>query len=456
MKQFVVLYVLVNELSLCSTVQLVFVLLHLILTRASLPRFGGLGLQHTLHERRDHRCTLVLHILRLKIDFLVLGCLLLAGGFAKEGELLLLEELGLLLRLLVKLFLLDDELLDLGELRNLRLVILYRCLVCQVLLTDVVGLVLQSVGQSDFEELWPHISFGFLHDIFVTQLGLDVFDTLYIGVCYLTILVTVTFFNLFGPLDAVELQVEFENENWVNEVDEGKALTALRLEILGQVEIVVLALELLVKELHHVRLAELDWNVPDHEGGLLFDLLILILLRIDNPLEINLIVFRSDENLLLVVRLLGTIGVILVIFCRLIAIKLVHLAVIVLGIVFCFGFCLLFCLKLEWAIWIFLLALIVVVSRRLDDEVLILLRESVCEGGRLIHHLLLTLVRVFFLLIDLILWLLTLKRRRCLLVLLVLLVLPLLLIDRLLVKVHRRRYEIGILLVHARRLRWRR
>lgn len=50
----------------------------------------------------------------------------------------------------------------------------------------------------------------------------------------------------------------------MDEVYESKALSALRLEILREVEIVVLTLELLVEQLQHVCLVEFNRNISDH------------------------------------------------------------------------------------------------------------------------------------------------------------------------------------------------
>lgn len=193
-----------------------------------------------------------------------------------QGHFLFFQEFGLLLCLLVQLFLLDNHLLYFLEFLNLGLVSLNCGIVREIAISDIVCLILESVCQPDLEELGPDISLSLFHDVLVTELGLDVLDTLDIGVSYLAILVTVTLLDFLGPLDAVELQVKVQDKYRVDKVDECKPLPALRLQVLGQVEVVVLPLKLLIKELKHVWLAELNRNVPYHKSRLLLHFCVVV------------------------------------------------------------------------------------------------------------------------------------------------------------------------------------
>ena len=86
----------------------------------------------------------------------------------------------------------------------------------------------------------------------------------------------------------------------MHEVDECESLPALRLQVLRQVEVVVLPLELFVKQLEHVGLTKLYRYVSNHQSRLLLYLCVVIDLRINDALEINLIAFRANQNFLFV------------------------------------------------------------------------------------------------------------------------------------------------------------
>ena len=91
----------------------------------------------------------------------------------------------------------------------------------------------------------------------------------------------------------------------VDEVDEGEPDAALGLEVHWEVEVVVLAVEVLVDELEHVVLHDSDWNILNHQGSLSDDLLVVVPVGKEHPVEIDLVVLGALEHLLLDLLVLG-------------------------------------------------------------------------------------------------------------------------------------------------------
>ena len=146
------------------------------------------------------------------------------------------------------------------------------------------------VSNPFLEELGFDAPLGLLHDVLVAQFQLDLVETLDIRVSYLAVLVAIALLNLFRPLNAVELQEEIQDIYGVGHVDEGKANTALGLQIFRQVKIVVVVLKLHVDQRHHISLAELYRDVPYHQGRLPEHLQVTILVSINNSIKVNLVV----------------------------------------------------------------------------------------------------------------------------------------------------------------------
>lgn len=170
--------------------------------------------------------------------------------------------------------------------------------IVHVLLLDLPDV--SGIDDQPLEELRLGVLVGLLHDILVAELGLDFLDALHIGVSYLTVFGTVTFLNLVGPLDAVELQEKVKDEERVDNVDEGEPDPALSLQVLGQVEVVVLVFELalFLDDLEQVLLSELDWNILDHQGCLLQHFFVAVLAGIQDSFEVDFVVLEGNEGLL--------------------------------------------------------------------------------------------------------------------------------------------------------------
>ena len=177
---------------------------------------------------------------------------------------------------------------------------LYCRLVIEVSLPNFLHLFLEVIREPALKELRAHIALSLFHDVLVAELRFDVLDALDVRVGYLAVLGAIALLNFFGPLDAVEFEIKVQYEKRIQEIDECKTLSTLRFQVLGQVKIIVLTLELLVKQLQHVGLAEFYWNVSDHESGLLFNLSVLVDLRVNYSFEIDFVALGPDQNFLLV------------------------------------------------------------------------------------------------------------------------------------------------------------
>lgn len=81
----------------------------------------------------------------------------------------------------------------------------------------------------------------------------------------------------------------------MHHVDEGKTNTLLRLQIFGQIKVVVNIFEFLVDDGHHLSLVELNGNIFDHQGGLPQNLLIVILFGQKESLKVDLIILGSNK-----------------------------------------------------------------------------------------------------------------------------------------------------------------
>jgi len=106
-------------------------------------------------------------------------------------HLLLFEQFGFVLGFLVRLLLFGNCLLDCCEFLDLGLVTIHAFLLCQIPPTDSISSLLKCIGQNNLKELGPNISFSLLHNVFVTQLSLNIVDALHVGVRDLAIFITV-------------------------------------------------------------------------------------------------------------------------------------------------------------------------------------------------------------------------------------------------------------------------
>lgn len=89
-------------------------------------------------------------------------------------------------------------------------------------------------------------------------------------------------------------------------VDESETNATLGFEILGQIEVVILSLELLVYHLHHFCLRKLYRYVADHQSCQFLNLKVVAFSAIEDSLEVNLVVLGADQNLLGLVFALRT------------------------------------------------------------------------------------------------------------------------------------------------------
>ena len=118
------------------------------------------------------------------------------------------------------------------------------------------------------DEEWPDGLFSLLHDLLAFEFGLDLFEPLDVRIDKLTEFGRLAGVNVFRPLDSLELEEKAKDEDWMLKVDESEPNGALRLQIHRQVEVTIRAVELLIYDLKHQLLSELDWDVLDHESGL--------------------------------------------------------------------------------------------------------------------------------------------------------------------------------------------
>ena len=122
------------------------------------------------------------------------------------------------------------------------------------------------------KEFRSYAIFILFHNIFVHKLCLDLLNTLNVSIRNLTVFVTFTFRNFVRPLDAIEFEVEIQDVERMHHVDKGKSYTLLRLQIFGQIKVIINVLEFLVNDCHHFSLIKLNGYVLDHERSLPQDL----------------------------------------------------------------------------------------------------------------------------------------------------------------------------------------
>lgn len=202
----------------------------------------------------------------------------------------------LLLVLLVSVVLLDDHWLHLLEELQLHLQLVDEGLALRVSVPDLVEHLRIDDGvleQDRFDALVI-----LLHDVLVSELLLDLEEPLDVGVHDLAVLLAVALRHGIAPSEAVELQEEVQNEEGVSHVDEGKANALVGLQVHGQVEVVVLAVEVLVDQLQHVVLHKLDRDVLDHQRSKVHHLEVMVLLRLQDPEEVDHVVARADVDFL--------------------------------------------------------------------------------------------------------------------------------------------------------------
>lgn len=123
------------------------------------------------------------------------------------------------------------------------------------------------------KELW---GIGLLHDSLITELSLDVFDSLHVGVDNLAVLVAVTVGNIVTPLYQMKLQVKFNDVKWRDHVDEGEANALLGSQVLWKVEKVELIGKFLVYNLKDVVVAKFYRNVFNHQSRLTQNLTVVV------------------------------------------------------------------------------------------------------------------------------------------------------------------------------------
>jgi len=73
--------------------------------------------------------------------------------------------------------------------------------------------------------------FFFIHNGFISKLCFNSRKPLNICISYSTIFIWVTLFNFFGPFNAIELQVKFQDKQRMNHIDKSEANTTLSLEV---------------------------------------------------------------------------------------------------------------------------------------------------------------------------------------------------------------------------------
>lgn len=82
-------------------------------------------------------------------------------------------------------------------------------------------------------------------------------------------------------------------------VDERKADSTLCFQVFWQVKVVVRSAEIDVDKGHHVNLIEFNRDVSDHQSCLPQYLLIVVFLGVNDPVNVDLVVRRADQNFLL-------------------------------------------------------------------------------------------------------------------------------------------------------------
>jgi hypothetical protein len=153
--------------------------------------------------------------------------------------------------------------LDIVELLQLAFVKRFELFIQEVPVPDVADLL--TINLVFLKELWLDTTFSLFHDVLVAKLELDLLNALHVCIGYLTILITIAFLNYLRPFNALEFEVEIKYVVRVKHVDECKAYATLCPEILREIKVIVLPLKVLIDEVHHVKLIELDRNVSYHE-----------------------------------------------------------------------------------------------------------------------------------------------------------------------------------------------
>ena len=119
------------------------------------------------------------------------------------------------------------------------------------------------------------LSLLFFHCVLVFQLRLYFFDSLNIRIWYFAVFCTVTVLNVIAPLDTVEFEEKFYNVCWVQQVYKSESNSFHGAHVLGQVEIVELAVKLSIDNFQQSLLVELDWHILNHKGSLLEFILVV-------------------------------------------------------------------------------------------------------------------------------------------------------------------------------------
>lgn len=138
----------------------------------------------------------------------------------------------------------------------------------------------------------------FLHYIFVLEFPLDFGQALDVGVQYLAVLFAVAFWNGVDPLEAVELEEEVEDKQWMRHVDECKPHALLVLQVHRQVKVIVVSFELFVDQIKHVSLVQLDWNILNHQSRQAHDFIVVVFLSSQDSKQVNEITLRPFVDFL--------------------------------------------------------------------------------------------------------------------------------------------------------------
>lgn len=113
---------------------------------------------------------------------------------------------------------------------------------------------------------WLHIVFQLFHNILVLErCNIHVF-ALDVGVEEGALLRRVAVFEALVPAQALELQVEVEDEKWVGEVDVRVAAIVACFEIHWEVEVVKSIRVSLLDHMKQVLLTESHWNILNHHS----------------------------------------------------------------------------------------------------------------------------------------------------------------------------------------------
>lgn len=124
-----------------------------------------------------------------------------------------------------------------------------------------------------------------------------------VSIDYLRHLLAQALWHDLVPLKAVELQIEVRNKHGVSEVDEGEPHTLAHFEIHGQIKVVKLTVEILVDKSQQVLLHHLHWDVLDHQSGQAHHFSVIVLFRIQDSEQVNVVDLRPRIFLLLVFAL---------------------------------------------------------------------------------------------------------------------------------------------------------